>query len=103
MHMVLRRYQAQSLSVDEIVRQVEEGFVPLLREAPGLVDYYVLESGPNEIVTVSLFKEQAAAEDSNRLAAEFLRQRPALAQAIAGPPQILAGAVRIHTSGDDIK
>ncbi len=39
MYAVIRRYQVDPASADEIRRRVEEGFVPLIRQVSGFVDY----------------------------------------------------------------
>ena len=40
MYVAVRRYQVKAGSMDEIVRRAQEGFVPLIRQAPGFVAYY---------------------------------------------------------------
>ena len=72
MYASVRRYEGiKPDSVDEIVRQVEESFVPSISAGSGFVAYFLLDAGNGAIATVSVFEDQAGAEKSNRAAAEF--------------------------------
>jgi hypothetical protein len=70
----IRRYHADPDSLDEVVRQVNEGFVPLISEMPGFVAYIALNAGQGEYGTVSVFEDQASAEESNRAAEEWVNE-----------------------------
>ncbi len=91
MHVAIRRYQMDPASFDEVNRQVNEGFIPIIKDADGFLAYYVVDAGAGEIATVSLFEDQAGAEESVRMAADFIRQN--LATLLPNPPEITAGEV----------
>ncbi len=40
MYVSVRRYEMHPFAVDELMRRVEEGFAPIISEAPGFVAYY---------------------------------------------------------------
>ena len=40
----IRRYDGVS-DVDEVIRRVEEGFVPILSGTPGFIAYYAIDQG----------------------------------------------------------
>jgi hypothetical protein len=42
MFAAIRYYQADPLSIDEVVRRVQEDFVPLIRDMRGFVSYFIL-------------------------------------------------------------
>jgi hypothetical protein len=44
MHATVRRYEGLS-DPGEVVRLVNEGFLPIIREIEGFVDYYVIDGG----------------------------------------------------------
>ena len=90
MYAVVRRYDGVTDPV-EAVRRVQEGFVPLLREVPGFVAYYVLDAGGGVIVSTSVFDDQAGSEESTKRAADCVRGN--LAALIPNPPQVTAGQV----------
>jgi quinol monooxygenase YgiN len=94
MHVAIRRYQVDAASVDEVMRQVNEGFIPIIKNADGFLAYYALNAGAGEIATVSVFEDQAGAEESIRMAADWVRQN--LAALLPNPPEISAGEVRAH-------
>jgi quinol monooxygenase YgiN len=94
MHVAVRRYQMDPASVDEVMRQVNEGFIPIIKDADGFLAYYALNAGAGEIATVSVFEDQAGAEESIRRAADWIRQN--LAALLPDPPEITAGEVEAH-------
>ena len=94
MHVAIRRYQLEPGSVDEVMRHVNEGFIPIIKDANGFLAYYALNAGAGEIATVSVFEDQAGAEESISLAADWIRQN--LAALLPDPPEITAGEVEAH-------
>ena len=74
MFAAIRRYHTDPDSLDEVVRQVNEGFVPLISDMPGFVAYIALDAGQGEYGTVSVFEDQASAEESNRVAEEWVKE-----------------------------
>jgi hypothetical protein len=87
----VRRYEGVK-DPDELARRVREGFVPLLREHRGFVAYYCVDDSEEGVIfSTSVFEDQADEEDSNRLAAEFVKAN--LAELLPNPPAITAGHV----------
>ncbi len=37
MHVAIRRYQMDPASLDEVARQVNEGFIPIIKDADGFL------------------------------------------------------------------
>jgi hypothetical protein len=74
MFATIRYYRTDPDSIDSVARRVEEGFVPIIRETPGFVSYFVLAPREGEIVSVSVFEEQRGAEESNEKAEEWVRE-----------------------------
>jgi quinol monooxygenase YgiN len=96
MHSTVRRYQARpGQSVREAIRRAEEGFVPIIREVPGFVAYYLIDSG-DILTTVSVFKTEAEARRSVELAAKWLRAN--LPDFALGPPEVTMGEAHGHTT-----
>ncbi len=95
MYVSVRRYQNVS-NVDEIVRRVEQGFVPLLRKTPGFIAYYAIDGGDGSFATVSVFSTEDMAMESNRTAADWVRDNVAELQ--PDPPEIVAGKARVAAS-----
>jgi hypothetical protein len=92
MYVAIRRYQLEDPgSVDEVLGRVHEGFIPIIKDAPGFLAYYALDSGGGAVTSVSVFEGQSAAEESNTKAADWVGQN--LASMVPNPPEILAGEV----------
>jgi len=74
MFAAIRYYRTDPESIDSVVRQVREGFVPIIRETPGFVSYFVLAPREGEIVSVSVFEEQRGAQESNVKSEEWVQE-----------------------------
>jgi len=92
MYVSIRRYE--TTSVEEVARRVQAGFVPIMRQAPGYIAYYAIDAGAGVVASISIFETQAQAEDSTRLAAEWVRQN--IVELLAGPPELTSGVVVAH-------
>ena len=98
MYIAIRRYRIALNAVDEVTQQVETGFLPLLKRLPGFHEYYWLNAGNGYMVAVGMFENQGAAEESTRMAADYVRQfLHALAR---NPPEVTEGEVVIHFQAD---
>ncbi|MER5689177.1 hypothetical protein [Streptomyces sp. NPDC002205] len=93
MYAVVRRYEGVT-DPAEAGRQVNEGFLPLLRQVQGFVAYYWVDAGGGVMVSTSVFQDPAGAEESTDRAADFVRDR--LASLFPSPPQVTAGEVVAH-------
>jgi heme-degrading monooxygenase HmoA len=71
----IRQYEMGAGSVSDFVRIVNEGLAETLSSLPGFVGYHVITSGADEVVSVSIFDDEACAVRSNQLASEFVRDR----------------------------
>jgi hypothetical protein len=90
MYATVRRYEGVT-DPQEAGRRVKEGFVPLISQIPGFVAYYWIDAGGGVMVSTSVFEDQAGEEESNRRAADWVREH--LAPVLPNRPQITAGEV----------
>ena len=88
-----RRYEGVT-DPGEAARRVNEGFVPLIRKMPGFVAYYWADAGGGVMVSTSVFQDRAGVDESNKQAADWVRQN--MAPLLPNPPQITAGEVVAH-------
>ena len=93
MYATIRRYEGAT-DPRETGRRVNEGFVPIISQIPGFVALYLVDAGGGVMISTSVFEDQSGAEESNRRAADYVRQN--LAQLLPNPPQITAGEVVAH-------
>jgi predicted NBD/HSP70 family sugar kinase len=95
MYIAIRRMKAKPSSLDEAVQRIENGFVPLISSMPGFGEYIVMQVGEDEGLTISVFETQEQAEESNRIAAGWIKEN--LAPLAAGPHEIVAvGNIRFR-------
>ena len=94
MHAAMREYQVDPGSVDEITRGVNEGLLPTIKEVYGFQAYYVVDAGGGRIASVSVFEDRAGAQESTRLAADWIREN--MASLFPNPPEVLQGEVVVH-------
>jgi hypothetical protein len=93
MYATVRRYDGVT-DPAEAGRRVNEGFVPLISKMPGFVAYFWADAGGGVMVSTSVFQDKAGVDESNRLAADWVREN--LAPLLPNPPQITAGEVVAH-------
>jgi excisionase family DNA binding protein len=74
MYAGIRRYQMAPKLSAVISRQLKEGLSPLLREVPGFIAYYVVDTGDGVLLTVRIFEEQAGVEDFDKIAMGWATQ-----------------------------
>jgi hypothetical protein len=94
MHVAMRQYQVDPGSVDEIIRGVNEGLLPIIKDVDGYQAYYAVDAGGGRIASVSVFEDRAGAEESTRMAADYIRQN--MASLFPNPPEVLQGEVVVH-------
>lgn len=93
MFAAIRYYRTAPDSVDEVARKVKEGFVPVIRDTPGFVAYFVLAPRRDEIVAVGVFEDQESAEESNKKAEEWVGHN--LSELLPSP-EFAAGQVVVY-------
>jgi len=99
MYVSFRRYEGIAPNtVMEIVRLVEEGFVPIISQNPGFIAYYAVDVGGGVIASISMFKNEEGAVESNEQAAAWVLEH--MAHLFPQPPQITAGEVIFEHTQD---
>ena len=96
MYASVRRYKMDPSSVDEVKRQVSDGFLPIVSKVPGFAAYYVVNGGDGVVVSISVFQDQSGAEESYRRSAGWVRDN--IASLVPNPPEITEGDVIVHGS-----
>ena len=94
MYAIVRHYRFKPEDGDRIDKLVREGFVPLIRKAKGFIRYYWLDTGEGEGASFGVFRDKAGAEESIRLAADFVIAN--LADITIQKPEVIEGPVKAH-------
>lgn len=93
MYASIRRYKTDPGSVAEVIKRAHDGFVPIIRKAPGFTAYYVVDAGDGVIASISVFEDQAGAEESNIMAADWVKAN--LRSLLPDAPETTAGDVSV--------
>ncbi len=70
----VRRYRLRTGSIGELMHIVDEVFADEIEAMDGFEAYHALDCGGGELVSISLLRDQAAAEESDQRALEFVRR-----------------------------
>jgi len=99
MHATVRRYEGVDQSrTEELTKKVDETLLPRLSKLPGFESYYLIEAGNGVMSSIGLFDTSAHADESTRVAANWVREEK-LETALPNPPKITDGEVIVHKNG----
>jgi hypothetical protein len=90
MYAAVRRYEGVT-DPAEAGRLVDESFVPLLENVPGFIAYYWLDAGDGVMASLSVFDDQTGAEESVRIARDWVRENAAAL--LPNPAEVIEGRV----------
>jgi hypothetical protein len=94
MYISIRRYKLNPNTVNEFTKLAKEGFVPIISKGPGFIAYYGVDQGDGVWASISIFETKAGAEESNRMAADYVKKN--LQSFALGPPEITSGDVVVY-------
>jgi hypothetical protein len=91
---VVRQYQfAPGHTMTDLIDAVTTGFIPIVREVPGFIEYSFVET-PDGVLTIGVFQDPAGAEESTQRAADWIEEN--LAGFYTGPPSVTTGTIWLH-------
>jgi hypothetical protein len=71
----LPRYSLRSGSITELMHLIDEAFADRIQQLDGFEAYHALDCGRGEILSISLLRDQRAAEESDERALKFVREK----------------------------
>ena len=95
MYAAIRQGRAKTGMAEELVRAIKEGVIPIISDVEGFMASYVVYAPDDTVTAISIFKDYAGAEESNKRALAWIEQ--SLAPLLAGPATAIAGPVIVHT------
>jgi hypothetical protein len=99
MHATIRRYEGVPQNrTDELSAKINESLAPRLSQLPGFSGYYLIETGHGVMSSLSLFENVEQSEESNRVAATWVRDEK-LETAFPNSPKITSGKVLARSNG----
>lgn len=87
MYTAVRTYTTSDAA--ELARRVQAEFIPMVRDLPGFVGYYVVDGGDGRMASITVCEDEAGVKESNRRAAAWVQER--LAELITDGPNVIAG------------
>ena len=100
MFATIRRYEAiDQARTSELVKKADETLLPSLSELPGFSGYSLIETGNGVMSSISFFDTSAHADESTRLASNWVREQK-LETALPNPPKITSGEVVVHKTSE---
>ena len=72
MYAAIRQGKAKTGMAEELTRRIKEGAIPIIRDVPGFMAYYVVYAPDDTVTAISIFNDYAGAEESNRRALTWI-------------------------------
>jgi excisionase family DNA binding protein len=90
----IRRYRVDSDQCSEALTQVLESFVPLIKDSPGIMAYYVLDAEDGVIASITIGEDKEKVEASSMVATNWVKQN--LASSILSTEELRGFSVGIE-------
>ena len=94
MYAAIRTYRVNDS--EELARRVRDEFVPVVRDVPGFVAYYIVDAGGGKLSSVTICHDRQGVEESTARAAEWVREQ--IGSLIESGPEIMAGDVTVDAA-----
>jgi hypothetical protein len=103
MFATVRRYEGiDSSNIDELTKKVGESLAPKLSKLPGFNSYFLIDTGNGVMSSVGVFDTSAQANESTRLASEWVRDQK-LEEILQNPPKVTDGEIIVHKTNGEVK
>jgi len=97
MHATIRTYAGVDQNrKDELTHKVNDVLVPQLRELPGFVGYYLVETGDGVFTSLGLFETPEQGVESTKAVTKWIRDEN-LSTLIPSEPKITSGKIVAHS------
>ncbi|MBV9322951.1 MAG: hypothetical protein JO352_04065 [Chloroflexi bacterium] len=93
MYVVVRDYRNEAPGGVQRAIELQGSIKQVLAGVPGLHAYYAVDKGDGSLVTISVYADKSSAEESNRVAASWVRDN--MARWAPDPPTLIKGEVVI--------
>ena len=96
MYATHRRYEGiDQTRIEELSRKVNDGLIPKLSKLPGFRGYFLMEGGEGIVKSTTLFDTSSQAEDSTRVAADWMQDEK-LEKLVPNAPKVTVRKVIAH-------
>jgi hypothetical protein len=91
MHITIRKYTTDPQVADEVIRRVNDGFIPIISKAPGFISYDTFHNGEGTLCSVSFFDNRNEALAATHLAKDWVNSN--ISPLLPTPPEVIEGEV----------
>jgi hypothetical protein len=103
MFATVRRYEGIDASkIEQLKKSVDETLAPSLSKLPGFSSYFLIDTGNGVMSSVGVFDTSAQANESTRLASEWVRDQK-LEEILQNPPKVTDGEIILHKTNGAVK
>ena len=103
MFATVRRYEGIDASnKEELTKKVGETLAPRLSKLPGFSSYFLIDTGNGVMSSVGLFDTSTQANESTRVASEWVRDEK-LENILQNPPKVTEGEVIVRQMNGLVK
>jgi len=103
MFATVRRYEGiDAIHKDELTKKVGESLAPRLSKLPGFSGYFLIDTGEGVMSSVGLFDTPTQANESTRVASEWVRDEK-LERILKNPPKVTGGEVIVHKTNGAVR
>ena len=96
MYATHRRYEGiDQTRIEELSRKVNDSLIPKLSKLPGFKGYFLMEAGEGVVRSTTLFDTSSQAEDSTRVAADWMQDEK-LEKLVPNAPKVTVRKVIAH-------
>ena len=96
MYATHRRYEGiDQTRIEELSRKVNDSLIPKLSKLPGFKGYFLMEAGEGVVRSTTLFDTSSQAEDSTRVAADWMQDEK-LEKIVPNAPKVTVRKVIAH-------
>jgi hypothetical protein len=100
MYCSVRRYRMGAGSIDDLMHRVDVDFADALAQQPGFIAYQAVDCGGDELMSLTLFRDEAGAAESNELAAEWVKEN--LAEFELERTEVIGGEAMVSRAASDV-
>ena len=94
MYTAIRMYTTSDST--ELTRRVQDEFVPMVRDVPGFMGYYLVDAGDGRVASITVCDDREGVEESTARASDWVRNR--LSSLITSGPDVLMGDTTVSES-----
>jgi hypothetical protein len=100
MYSSVRRYRMGAGSIDDLMHRVDVDFADALAQQPGFIAYQAVDCGGDELLSITLFRDETGAAESNELAAEWVKEN--LAEFELERTEVIGGEAMVSRAASDV-